>query len=279
MKGRITIICENSVSVRGGLGEHGFSAYVETERGNYLFDTGRGEALLPNLLKFDKDFLSIQKIFLSHGHHDHTGGLASILEVLGETEVLAHPDIFSVRYNISRKDGKEARRYAGLKFTRPYLESLGAKFRLEKDFREVAREMFLTGEVPRRTSFERGDPRLFAEVGGELISDPFMDDQSLIIETTKGLLVLLGCAHSGVVNILEHVVSRTGKDRIYAVLGGTHLDFSTPSQVQETIIALKKYDIEKIGVSHCTGPAAASRLYAAFEGKFFFGQVGEVLEF
>jgi 7,8-dihydropterin-6-yl-methyl-4-(beta-D-ribofuranosyl)aminobenzene 5'-phosphate synthase len=279
MHGRITIICENSVSIKGGLGEHGFAAYLETERGNFLFDTGRGEALVPNLLKFDKDPFSIQKIFLSHGHHDHTGGLASILEILGETEVLAHPEIFSIRYNISRKDGKEVRRYAGLKFTRPYLESLGAEFRLEKDFREVAREMFLTGEVPRVTSFERGDARLFAEVGGELIPDPFLDDQSLIIETTNGLLVLLGCAHSGLINILEHVVSRTGKDRIYAVLGGTHLDFSTPSQVQETITALKKYDVEKIGVSHCTGPAAASRLYAAFEQKFFFGQVGEVLEF
>jgi 7,8-dihydropterin-6-yl-methyl-4-(beta-D-ribofuranosyl)aminobenzene 5'-phosphate synthase len=81
------------------------------------------------------------------------------------------------------------------------------------------------------------------------------------------------------INILDHVVSRGGKDKIYAVLGGTHLDFSTPSQVQETITALKKYDVERIGVSHCTGLKAASRLFAEFGEKFFFGQVGEVLEF
>jgi len=279
MNGRITIICENSVSVKGGLGEHGFSAYLETERGNFLFDTGRGEALIPNLLAFDKDPLSIQKIFLSHGHHDHTGGLAAILELLGEVDVLAHPDIFSVRYNISKKDGKETRRYAGLKFVRSYLETLGGRFILEKDFREVTREMFLTGEVPRKTSYERGDPRLFAESGGKRIPDPFGDDQSLVIESSRGLVLLLGCAHSGLINTLDYVIAKTGKGKVYAIIGGTHLDFASSSQVEETIRALRSYQVERIGVSHCTGLKAAARLLAEFGEKFFFGQVGEALEF
>lgn len=279
MKGRITIICENSVSRKGGLGEHGFSAYLETERGNFLFDTGRGDALIPNLLAFDKDPLSIQKIFLSHGHYDHTGGLAVILELLGEVDILAHPEIFSVRYNISKKDGQETRRYAGLKFVRPYLESLGARFILEKDFREVTREMFLTGEVPRRTPFEKGDPKLFVESEGKLIPDSFFDDQSLVIESPQGLVLLLGCAHSGLINTLDHVVAKTGKDKFYAIVGGTHLDFVSPSQVEETIGALGNYQIERIGVSHCTGLKAAARLIAEFGEKFFFGQVGEALEF
>ena len=279
MKGRITIICENSVSIKGGLGEHGFAAYLETERGNFLFDTGRGEGLIPNLLKFDKDPLSIQKIMLSHGHQDHTGGLASILELLGEVDILAHPDIFSTRYRISQKEGREIRHYVGLKYTRAYLESLGGRFILEKNFQEVAREMFLTGEIPRKTSFEKGDAKLFAESGGKLIPDPFGDDQSLVMDSPKGLVLLLGCAHAGLVNILDQVVMKTGKERIYAVLGGTHLDFASPAQIDETIAALKKYDIERLGVSHCTGLKAASRLYAVFGEKFFFGQVGEVLEF
>jgi 7,8-dihydropterin-6-yl-methyl-4-(beta-D-ribofuranosyl)aminobenzene 5'-phosphate synthase len=279
MKGRITIICENSVSRKGGLGEHGFSAYLETERGNFLFDTGRGEALIPNLLAFDKDPLAIQKIFLSHGHYDHTGGLAAILELLGEVDILAHPEIFSVRYNISKKDGQENRRYAGLKFVRSYLESLGGRFILEKDFREVTREMFLTGEVPRRTFFEKGDPKLFVEREGKLMPDSFFDDQSLVIESPRGLVLLLGCAHSGLINTLDHVVAKTGKEKFYAIVGGTHLDFVSPSQVEETMGALRNYQIERIGVSHCTGLKAATRLLAEFGEKFFFGQVGESLEF
>jgi 7,8-dihydropterin-6-yl-methyl-4-(beta-D-ribofuranosyl)aminobenzene 5'-phosphate synthase len=279
MKGRITIICENTVTVKGGIGEHGFSAYVETERGNFLFDTGRGDALILNLLAFDKDPLAIQKIFLSHGHQDHTGGLPAILGVLGGVDILAHPDIFSVRYNISKKDGKENRRYAGLKFVRPYLESLGGRFILEKGFREVTREMFLTGEIPRLTPFEKGDPRLFAERDGQLIPDPFLDDQSLLIYTPQGLVVLLGCAHSGMINILNYVIEKTGRDRVYAILGGTHLDFASPAQMEETIETLKKYRVERVGVSHCTGPRAASRLLAEFGERFFFGAVGESLEF
>jgi 7,8-dihydropterin-6-yl-methyl-4-(beta-D-ribofuranosyl)aminobenzene 5'-phosphate synthase len=279
MKGRITIICENTVTPKGGIGEHGFAAYVETERGNFLFDTGRGDALIHNLLAFDKDPLAIQKILLSHGHQDHTGGLAAILGTLGGVDILAHPDIFSVRYNISQKDGKETRRYAGLKFVRPYLETLGGRFILERGFREVVREMFLTGEVPRRTPFEKGDARLFAEIEGQSIPDPFLDDQSLLIETPQGLVVLLGCAHSGMINILNYVIEKTGRDRIYAILGGTHLDFSSAEQMEETIGTLKKYRVERVGVSHCTGLRAASRLLAEFGEKFFFGMVGESLEF
>lgn len=278
MKARITIICENSVSIKGGIGEHGFAAYLETERGNYLFDTGRGEGLIPNLLKFDKDPLSIQKIFLSHGHQDHTGGLASILELLGGVEVLAHPDLFSNRYHISRKDGKEIKRFVGLKFQRAYLESLGGRFILEKSFREVSREMYLSGEVPRKTPFEKGDANLFAESQGKLIPDPFLDDQSLIIDSPKGLVLVLGCAHAGMVNIIKHAMEKTGTDRVHAVIGGTHLDFASSPQVEETITALKEYKVEKVGVSHCTGLKAASRLFAEFGENFFFGRVGEVLE-
>jgi len=279
MKGRITIICENSVSVKGGVGEHGFAAYVETERGNFLFDTDRGDGLIPNLLRFDRDPLSIQKIILSHGHHDHTGGLASILELLDGVEIMAHPDLFSIRYRISPRDGKEVRRFVGLKFQRAYLESLGGRFTLEKNFREVTREMFLTGEVPRKNSFEKGDPNLFAEIEGKLVPDPLLDDQSVMIESPKGLVLLLGCAHAGMINILEHAIAKTGQERVFAIIGGTHLDFASPPQVEETIAVLKKFKVEHIGVCHCTGLKAASRLLAEFGGKFLFGRVGESLEF
>jgi 7,8-dihydropterin-6-yl-methyl-4-(beta-D-ribofuranosyl)aminobenzene 5'-phosphate synthase len=278
MKARITIVCENTVSSKGGIGEHGFAAYLETERGNYLWDTGRGDCLIPNLLTLDKDPLSIQKILLSHGHYDQTGGLPAILELLGETEIIAHPDIFGARYRISKDSGKEIRRFVGIKHRRAYLEGLGARFSLGKDFREISKEFFITGEIPRKNSFEKGDARLFAEVGGQLVPDPFADDQSLILMSSKGLVFLLGCAHAGMVNILEYGVEKTGHDRIYAVMGGTHLDFASPLQTEETIKTLKKFKIEKIGVSHCTGWKAALRLYTEFGDRFFFGQVGEVLE-
>ncbi len=280
MRGRITVICENSVAPgRGGIGEHGFAALLETERGNYLFDTGKGEGLIGNLLAFDKDPLSIQKILLSHGHPDHTGGLAAILDLLGEVEVWAHPGIFMNRFVVKKSGGREEKRFVGIKFQRAYLESLGAKFVLDRGFKELTQDIYLSGEIPRKSPFETGDPRLFAEVDGKLVPDPFPDDQSIFIQSPLGLVVLLGCAHSGTINILEYAIEKTGVDRVYAVFGGTHLDFSSPAQMDETIRTLKKYQIEKIGVSHCTGPKAASRLFQEFGDRFIFGQVGESLEF
>jgi len=279
MKTRITILCENTASIRGGLGEHGFSAYLETEGGNFLFDTGRGVSLTPNLLTFGKDPQAIQKIILSHGHHDHTGGLPAILELLNGVEVWGHPDIFSLRYKITRKGDKEVKRFVGLKFQRTYLESLGARFALEKSFRPITQDMYLTGEIPRVTSFEKGDPGLFAEGEGGLIPDPIADDNSVVIDSPKGLVLLLGCAHAGLINILEYVLKQTGRDGVHAVIGGTHLDFSSLAQVDETIAALKNFNVERIGVSHCTGLKAAGRLQAAFGERFFNCNVGEVLEF
>jgi len=142
----------------------------------------------------------------------------------------------------------------------------------------VEEKIFLTGEVPRRTAFEKSAPGLFSEKDGKLGQDIFADDQSLVIDTEKGLVLILGCAHSGLINIINHVISKTGKEKFHAILGGTHLDFLTPEQLEETIQVLKKMDIERIGASHCTGMRAAFRLHQEFGSRFFYGCVGSVLE-
>ncbi|MDP2970370.1 MAG: MBL fold metallo-hydrolase, partial [Deltaproteobacteria bacterium] len=161
---------------------------------------------------------------------------------------------------------------------RGYLEALGANFISNHTFLEVERGIYLTGEVPRKTSFEKPDHRLFSEVDGKTSQDIFLDDQSLILDTEKGLILILGCAHSGMINIIHHVIHKTGKKRFHAILGGTHLDFLTPEQLEESIKALKQMEIEKIGVSHCTGMRAAFRLHQEFKDRFFYGSVGCVLK-
>jgi 7,8-dihydropterin-6-yl-methyl-4-(beta-D-ribofuranosyl)aminobenzene 5'-phosphate synthase len=132
--------------------------------------------------------------------------------------------------------------------------------------------------VPRKTPFEKPDPRLFSEKDGKTTQDIFLDDQSLVLDTDKGLILILGCAHSGMINIINHVVEKTGKERFFAILGGTHLDFLTPEQLEASILSLKKMTIEKIGVSHCTGMKASFRLQQEFGDRFFYGCVGSVLE-
>jgi 7,8-dihydropterin-6-yl-methyl-4-(beta-D-ribofuranosyl)aminobenzene 5'-phosphate synthase len=275
---RITILCENTVGRRIGLGEHGFSAFIETLQGNYLFDTGRGLAIVKNSLELNKDLRTIKKIFLSHGHYDHTGGLPEVLNLVERVDVHAHPHLFLDRTHLIKENGKEIKRYVGLPYKQKYLESLGANFIFNKDFVEVEKGFFLTGEVPRKTSFEKPDPTLFNEIDGKTNQDIFLDDQSLILDTEKGLILVLGCAHSGVINIIKYVIHKTGKEKFYAILGGTHLDFLTPEQLEKSIKMLKKMNIKKIGVCHCTGMRAAFRFHHEFGDRFFYGHVGSGLE-
>jgi 7,8-dihydropterin-6-yl-methyl-4-(beta-D-ribofuranosyl)aminobenzene 5'-phosphate synthase len=176
-----------------------------------------------------------------------------------------------------KKMGRNVR-FVGIPNKKGYLESLGANFVFNTDFTEVEEGLFLTGEVPRKTSFERPDPRLFSEINGKPEPDVFLDDQSLIMESEKGLILILGCAHSGMINIIHHVINQTGKQKFYAILGGTHLDFLTPEQLEESINVLNQLEIERICVSHCTGLRAACRLHLEFGDRYFYGYVGSVLE-
>ena len=104
---KMTVLCENSVGRLIGSGEHGFSAFIETDRGNYLFDTGNGHSVVSNSLILNKDLRNIKKIFLSHGHVDHTGGLPDVLKLKGKVDVHVHSDVFLDRFSIL-KEAKES---------------------------------------------------------------------------------------------------------------------------------------------------------------------------
>jgi 7,8-dihydropterin-6-yl-methyl-4-(beta-D-ribofuranosyl)aminobenzene 5'-phosphate synthase len=258
----------------GGIGEHGFACFIETDHGNYLFDTGQGQGISQNAMFLKKDLTSINSIMISHGHYDHVGGLPMVLAQRGSVPVYAHPEIFIERF------WGEARRAIGIPFRRSFLESLGADFRFSREMVEVGPGLFLTGEIPRHTTYEVGDPNMVAvtESGQELRPDPINDDLSLVIDSAKGLIVILGCAHSGMVNILDYVREKFSRDRIYAVIGGTHMGFSGDQQFAETLKVIDNYQIEKLGASHCTGLEKSALLYARMPERFFFACVGASLE-
>ncbi len=280
MECRITILCDNTVEGLGVVGELGFSAFVEIPGQNILFDTGQGFGIIQNSLRLQKDLRQVSRVVLSHGHQDHVGGLLAFLGVKGVCPITAHPDIFNERFRLMlAASGEQKPVSMGVPWPQTYLTTRGAQFEWCRDFTEVAPGVFLTGEVLRKTLFELGDPKFFVpRDGGGWTPDPFLDDFSMVFKTSRGLVVLLGCAHAGTVNILNHVIDRTGESRIYAILGGTHLGLSPVARLDPTVQALKEFDIQMLAVSHCTGQGPMARLASEFGDKFAFARVGFVLE-
>jgi len=272
---RITILCDNIVGYPFGIGEHGFAAYIERDAEVLLFDTGSGRALVPNSLTFGCDLKKVRKVCLSHGHFDHTEGLAQFLQLTNGADVYGHPGIFQERYGERRLGEKTLRRFIGIPHRREYLEQLGARFDLECEFREIAQGIYLTGEVPRETSFEKGDQNLLIPFGGSFAVDPVLDDQSLVISTPAGLIVIMGCAHSGMINTLRYASRKMGDKNIRAVLGGTHLGFLSSEQQEQSIEELVKLEPQLVAVSHCTGLEAGAKLSQALKERFTFGHVGK----
>ena len=275
MKGKATVLCENCVFRHAGaIAEHGWAVFIETDQGNFLFDTGQGRAIINNARHFKKELSTIQGIIISHHHYDHTGGLLSVLEQTGKVDVYGHPDLFKNSYAID--DGIE--KNLGIPFRREILESKGAQFKFNTDFREIVPDLMLSGEIPRLTKYEKGSKRFLLKTSEGNIQDLIFDDQTLFMNTEKGLIIILGCSHSGIINIINHIIEKTGQTHIRTIIGGTHLGPASEETKEKSIQALKKYDIEKIGVSHCTGLETSMRLFKEFGKRFFFCNVGTEIE-
>ncbi|GAH91740.1 unnamed protein product, partial [marine sediment metagenome] len=246
---------------------------IETDEVNILLDTSSGISASHNADILDTDLSKIDKIVLSHGHFDHTGGLRQILRKMRkEVEIIAHPDIWAAKY--ARRQGQKDR-YIGMPFQRQELESLGANFTLTTKPIKITDSIMTTGEIPMVTNFEEIEPnRFFVKEKTGWQPDELLDDQALVINTEQGLVVILGCAHRGIINTLYHAQQLTGVSQIHMVLGGCHLISASKERIRLTISALRELSAQKLGVSHCTGLPATVMMAQEFGDKFFFSNAG-----
>jgi len=271
---RIATLSENTANY-GVIAEWGLSILVDTDETKILMDTGLSFSAVHNAAQMGIDLTTIDHIVISHGHADHTGGLQEVLTIKGDVEVIAHPDIWTEKY---AKRENQAERKIGIPFPQQELEALGARFTLSREPVVINSHIMTTGEVPMVTEYEQIEKGLFVKEDGELIPDPLNDDLSLVIDTDFGLVVILGCAHRGIVNTLRHARNITGKEMVYAVIGGTHLVGASEERIERTIADLKDMEIQRLGVSHCTGFQASARLAQEFEGSFFLNNAGSRFE-
>jgi 7,8-dihydropterin-6-yl-methyl-4-(beta-D-ribofuranosyl)aminobenzene 5'-phosphate synthase len=273
---RITTVNENTSTRPGILGEWGQSILVEDGERRLLFDAGASASTVANADSLGIDLKTLDAIVLSHGHLDHTGGLAAVLSRIGrKIRVVAHPCVFDTKC----LDDEEGSVYTGIPHRRELLESLGAEFQLSTGPTWLTDDIAASGVEPMTTDFESVAAHALVERDGRREQDPMLDDQSLYVRTSLGLVVVAGCAHRGIINIIRHGIALTGCTDVYLALGGTHLGPASKAQVDATIAALKDIGVQWLGLSHCTGLKHAARFAAEFGQKFFNNNAGTVLTF
>jgi 7,8-dihydropterin-6-yl-methyl-4-(beta-D-ribofuranosyl)aminobenzene 5'-phosphate synthase len=270
MEIKITTLAENTAGPNT-LGEWGLSMFVEADGQRILFDTGAGVAAVNNAGLMKVDLAGVDRIVLSHGHYDHTGGLMEVLKRSGGKEIIAHPDVWASKYGSLDSTTK---RYAGIPFAREALEVMAANFNLSREPVKLSEHITTTGEVPMVTDYEIIEQYLAVLEGGEMKQDPLDDDLALVIDAEYGLVVILGCAHHGIVNTLLQAQKVTGKELIYAAIGGTHLVHASAERLEKTAAALKEMGVQYLGASHCTGFRAAAYLAREFGECFFQNNSG-----
>jgi 7,8-dihydropterin-6-yl-methyl-4-(beta-D-ribofuranosyl)aminobenzene 5'-phosphate synthase len=271
---KITIVMENSVPPRQRhpfRAEHGLAMLLEVDGQRILFDTGQSGEVVRNLSLLSIHPKDLDAIVLSHGHYDHTGGLAAVLtHAAKKMPVYGHSAIFNARYS-SSKDEVHA---IGLPFSREYLESLGAVFHLSDQPQNITEYLTTSGTIPRLTDFEHVSADLVVKSVDGFTPDPLPDDLSLFYHVAGNLVVLLGCAHAGMVNIIRYGMQQTGASRLIGVIGGTHLGPADNRQIAESLASLADYQPEWIMANHCTGFPVMAELAQRFGLRFRPAAIG-----
>ena len=268
---KITTLSENTAAMPGVLAEWGLSVLVDTGEAKVLFDTGASSSVPHNVRLMGVELSQIDRIALSHGHYDHTGGLMGVLRQAGKPiDIVAHPDMWANKY---AKAG-DFERYIGIPFKHEDLEAIGASFTLSEEPVWITDNIVTTGEVPMVTEYEEIEPMMQVKEGDRFLPDPFRDDQALVVKTELGLVVILGCAHRGAINTVIRAREVTGVEQVYTVIGGTHLVRASEERITLTAAALQEMGVQRVGVSHCTGLNSSVLLAQQLGDVFFFNNTG-----
>ena len=272
---RITCLVDNTVSGGSLWGEHGLAFLIECDGRHVLMDTGAsGAVLLHNMEALGLDLGRVEALAISHGHHDHTGGLQALLGRREGLPLYAHPAFGEER--VSRGEGRE--RSIGLPFR---LEDLAARadLRLSPEPPEIGPGVWTTGQIRERPEPEGRVRGHLVRRDGTFVDDPYDDDMGLVLERPGGRALLLGCCHAGLLNTLAHVERHFGRQPV-VVIGGTHLVAAEGTALQHVIEVLgSAYQPMRLYPSHCTGQRAFVALAHAFGEQVHPCPAGTVLRF
>lgn len=274
-KTRITILVDNHAG-DGLSAEHGLSLWIEAEGLHILFDTGQGMALESNARSLCVDIDETDVLVLSHGHYDHTGGIAQVLQRARRATVYCHPGVMHPRYIIREGTAKSIQM--------PH-ESMSAIEKLPAQRLHWVNQTLLlsekigvAGPIARETSYEDTGGLFYLDPEGRH-ADPIEDDLALWIQTGDGLIVCAGCSHAGLVNTLNHVQCLSSGQRVRAVIGGFHLINASRERLDQTVAALRLFEPDIVVPCHCTGELATDMLRNALRERVLPGAAGMTYQF
>ena len=274
---KITTLIENMPDKEENLiAEHGLSLYIEFQGKHILFDTGQSGDFLKNAEKLEKSLQDLDMIVISHGHYDHSGGVPALVKHLSKaTKMYVGEGFFEKKYKLLPEGTYH---YNGNPFAEEDLRS--PKVLLEKlteDVTYLTKDIMLFKNFPGVHEFERLNLKFFLQKGDKYVQDTFSEELVLGLRTEKGLVLVVGCSHVGICNILHGVMERV-QEPIYAVLGGTHLVEADEQRLEKTIQTFRDCGISKVAESHCTGEKGILYAQEAFGKDFVLNNTGNVFE-
>ncbi|SHI83122.1 7,8-dihydropterin-6-yl-methyl-4-(beta-D-ribofuranosyl)aminobenzene 5'-phosphate synthase [Dethiosulfatibacter aminovorans DSM 17477] len=273
---KITTIIENSKPVDSNLEcEHGLSFFVEYDGKKIIFDTGKdGNNFLENAEKLGLDIKNADYMVLSHGHYDHTGGVIPYVDTFGnDFKLIINPSVFYPRYKYNGVKKVDI----GMPFGREDLEKRNVNTIFSEDIETISENIDVISGFSLHPEYRMEDSGLFCQENGVEKKDFMPGESVLVMKYEKGLVLLIGCSHSGVVSIIEKV-KKLYDEKIYAVFGGTHLGVASSAFIDKTVQYFKNSDIEKIGVCHCNGEKAGYKFKEEIPDRYFQITTGKVIE-
>ena len=270
----ITVLKDNVAARPDLYPGHGLALLLECGKTRVLLDTGPDDTVVANARTMGLRLRPLDAIVLSHGHYDHTGGLAAVLQEVGPVRVIAHPGVFDERYT-RECDGTE--RYIGTPLAQREYENLGAQFDLSAGSLSVNAVFVTTGRVPTQASRVPGQTRLRRRGLSGLSADDFRDDLSVVVPLAGGSVVITGCAHAGLLNILRHARALVSGSPPRVVMGGFHLSAAPDPAVVKLAQEVQRLGVCSLLPCHCTGDRAVQTLASQFAGAVLTVGTGSVV--